>query len=57
MTVRGELKHLERVQSRCVRFCNYLEKHHEGKYDDLIRKLASVVGTIEDALDFDNDKY
>lgn len=53
MTVSGELKHLEKVQSRCVRFAKYLEKHHEGRYDDLIIKLASVIGTIEDALDFD----
>ena len=53
MTITGELKNLEKVQSRCVRFCKYLEKHHEGRYDDLLRKLACVIGTIEDTLTFD----
>lgn len=53
MTVSGELKVLEKVQSRCIRFHKYLEKHHEGHYDDLMRKLACVIGTIEDVLNFD----
>lgn len=53
MTISGELKNLEKVQSRCIRFCKYLEKHHDGQYDDLIRKLACVIGTIEDTLNFD----
>lgn len=53
MTITGELKNLEKVQSRCIRFCKFLEKHHAGRYDDLISKLACIVGTIEDALNFD----
>lgn len=53
MTVSGELRNLEKVQKRCIRFHNYLEKHHPGHYDDLTRKLACVIGTIEDALNFD----
>ena len=53
MTITGELKNLEKVQSRCIRFSKYLEKHHKGRYDDLMRKLACVIGTIEDTLNFD----
>ena len=56
MTVQAELKNLEKVQARLVRFCNYIEKHHAGHYDDLYMKLGQVVGTIEDALTFDEDK-
>lgn len=57
MTIQRELQNLEKVQSRVMRFAKYLEKHHPGRYDDLTRKLACVVGTIEDALTFDEDKF
>ena len=57
MTVQRELQNLEKVQSRVIRFANYLEKHHHGSYNDLKIKLACVVGTIEDALTFDEDQY
>lgn len=53
MTVSGELRNLEKVQNRCIRFYKYLEKHHEGRYDDLLIKLACVIGTIEETLNFD----
>lgn len=53
MTVQAELKYLEKVQARLVRFCIYIEKHHAGHYDDLYLKLSQVIGTIEDALTFD----
>lgn len=53
MTISIELKKLEAAQSRCIRLSNYLEKNHPGRYDDLIGKLANVVGTIEDTLSFD----
>lgn len=57
MTVTGELKNLEKMQARLVRFCNYLEKQKRddgtAMYDDLYLKIASVVGTIEEALNFD----
>lgn len=56
MTVQAELKNLEKVQARLVRFCNYIEKHHAGRYDDLYMKLGQVIGTIEDVLTFDEDK-
>ena len=55
MTVQAELKNLEKVQARLVRFCNYIEKHHAGHYDDLYIKLGQVIGTIEDVLTFDED--
>lgn len=55
MTVQRELQNLEKVQSRVMRFANYLEKHHPGSYNDLKIKLACVVGTIEDALTFDEE--
>ena len=56
MTVTGELKNLEKVQARLVRFGKYLEKQKRAdgnSYDDLYLKIASVVGTIEEALNFD----
>lgn len=53
MTITGELKNLEKVQSRCIKFAKYLEKNYPQKYDDLIIKLSSVIGTIEDTLNFD----
>ena len=57
MTVTGELKNLEKVQARLVRFGKYLEKQKRAdgtnSYDVLYRKIASVVGTIEEALNFD----
>ena len=57
MTVTGELKNLEKVQARLVRFGEYLEKQKRAdgtnSYDDLYLKIASVVGTIEEALTFD----
>lgn len=60
MTVTGEMKNLEKVQARLVRFCRYLEKQKRSdginSYDDLYIKIASVVGTIEDALNFDEMK-
>lgn len=55
MTVSGELKNLEKVQARLVRFCKYIENHHVGHYDDLYIKLTQVIGTIEDVLTFDED--
>lgn len=58
MTINKELKNLEKVQARLVRFCNYLneQKREDGtnSYDDLFIKISSVIGTIEDALTFDN---
>jgi len=60
MTITGEMKNLEKVQARLVRFCRYLEKQKRAdgtsSYDDLYRKIASVVGTIEDALNFDETR-
>ena len=56
MNIKDELKNLEKVQSRLVRFCHYIEKHHDGRYDDLYVKLGQVIGTIEDVLTFDEDK-
>ena len=60
MTITGELKNLEKVQARLVRFCSYLEKQKRtdgtNSYDDLYRKIASVIGSIEDALIFDELK-
>lgn len=60
MTVASELKNLEKVQARLVRFCKYLEKQKRAdgtsSYDDLYIKIASVVGTIEDAITFDDTK-
>lgn len=53
MTVHEELKNLEKVQARLVRLCNYIENHHSGRYDDLYVKLSQVIGTIEEALNFD----
>lgn len=53
MTVHEELKYLSKVQTRLVRFCNYIESHHDGCYDDLYVKLSQVIGTIEEALNFD----
>ena len=57
MTVAGELKNLEKVQTRLIRFCTYLDKQKRADdtngYDDLYMKIATVVGTIEDALNFD----
>lgn len=53
MTVVNELHNLENVQSRCVCFSQFLEKNYSRKYDDLIQKLACVVGSIEDVLTFD----
>lgn len=57
MTVTGELKNLEKVQARLVRFGKYLEKQKRAdgtnSYDDLHLKIASVVGAIEEALNFD----
>lgn len=57
MSVSSELKNLEKVQSRLVRFCKYLEKQNRedgsNSYDDLYLKIASVVGSIEDALNFE----
>ena len=54
------MKNLEKVQARLVRFCRYLEKQKRAdgtsSYDDLYRKIASVVGTIEDALNFDETR-
>ena len=55
MTITGELRNLEKVQSRCIRLCQYLEKEHKGRYDDLIAKLGQVIGTIEDTLNFDEE--
>lgn len=55
MDIQSELKNLEKVQLRLVRFCNYLEKRSTGSYDDLYIKLSQVVGTIEDVLTFDED--
>lgn len=57
MTISVELRNLEKVQCRCIRFAKYLEKHHDGRYDDLIVKLGSVIGSIEDALNFDEEKF
>lgn len=57
MTISVELRNLEKVQCRCIRFAKYLEKHHDGRYDDLILKLGCVIGTIEDALNFDEEKF
>jgi len=54
MTISGELKNLEKVQRRCIRLSQYLEKHHDGRYDDLYRKLAIVIGAIEETLNFDS---
>lgn len=60
MTVASELKNLEKVQARLVRFCSYLEKQKRtdgtNSYDDLYRKIASVIGSIEDAITFDDTK-
>ena len=60
MTITGEMKNLEKVQARLVRFCRYLEKQKRtdgtNNYDDLYIKIASVVGTIEDALNFDETR-
>lgn len=56
MTIQDELKNLEKVQARLVRLCHYIEKHHDGQYDDLYMKLGQVIGTIEDVLTFDEDK-
>ena len=56
MTVQSEIKNLEKVQARLMRFCNYIEKHHAGHYDDLYVKLGQVIGTIEDVLTFAEDK-
>lgn len=56
MNIKDELKNLEKVQSRLVRFCNYIEKHHAGHYDDLYIKLGQVIGTIEDVLTFDKNE-
>lgn len=46
MTFTGEMKNLEK------------QKRSDGTncYDDLYIKIASVVGTIEDALNFDEMK-
>ena len=55
MTIQRELQNLEKVQSRVMRFANYLEKHHPGRYNDLTIKLSCVVGTIEDVLTFDEE--
>lgn len=58
MTISGELKNLEKVQARLVRFCSYLEKQERtdgtNSYDDLYRKIANVVGSIEEAITFDD---
>ena len=58
MTVTGELKNLEKVQARLVRFSKYLEKQKgadgTNSYDDLYRKIANVVGSIEEAITFDD---
>lgn len=56
MDIQSELRNLEKVQARLVRFCNYIEKHHPGRYDDLYMKLGQVIGTIEDVLTFDEVK-
>ena len=55
MTITNELKNLEKVQMRLIRFSQYLNNEHKGKYDDLIMKIAQVVGTIEDTLTFDEN--
>lgn len=56
MTVQSEIKNLEKVQERLMRFCQYIEKHHAERYDDLYIKLGQVIGTIEDVLNFAEDK-
>ncbi len=57
MTIAEELKNLEKVQTRLIRFCTYLDKQKRAdgtnSYDDLYMKVATIVGTIEDALKFD----
>ena len=52
MTIAGELKNLGNVQSRCIRFSKYLEKHHPGEHEELCKRLPCVVGTIEDVLEY-----
>ncbi len=57
MTICKELEYLEKVQKRVIRLCKYIEKHHPDSYNDLYIRLGCVVGTIEDALNFDEGKY